>query len=97
MLLERWWALYERISGAKETDSAEGLQHGTAVDEARVQGGNTQTGSFNMRKRISSTTYEVTVHFSGTNGETLDEKILRLARSEALNEGTVRSEESVKE
>jgi hypothetical protein len=47
-----------------------------------------------MRKRISSTTYEVTVHFSGTNDETLDEKILRLARGEALSEGTGGSEKN---
>jgi hypothetical protein len=56
-------------------------------EEASSQDGRTPAGSFNMRKRISSTTYEVTVHFSGTNGETLGDKILRLARGDALNEG----------
>jgi hypothetical protein len=47
-----------------------------------------------MRKRISSTTYEVTVHFSGTNSETLSEKILRLARGEVLNESAGGSEKN---
>jgi hypothetical protein len=74
--------LEERIPDANETNSA-GAQRATEADEAGARGGNAQAGSFNMRKRISSTTYEVTVHFSGTNGETLDEKILRLALNES--------------
>jgi hypothetical protein len=47
-----------------------------------------------MRKRIRSTTYEVVVHFSPASRETLDEKILRLARGEALNESTGESEKN---
>jgi hypothetical protein len=43
----------------------------------------TLAGSFNMRKRIGSTTYEVEVRFNPESRETLDEKILRLIRSEA--------------
>ena len=40
------------------------------------------TGSFIMRKRIGSTTYEVSVYFSNTSGETLEEKILRMVCNE---------------
>ena len=36
-----------------------------------------------MRKRIGSTTYQVTVHFSQTGGETMNDIILRLIRNEA--------------
>ena len=40
-------------------------------------------GPFIMRKRIRSTTYEVYVYFSRNSKETLNEKILRMARNEA--------------
>jgi hypothetical protein len=40
---------------------------------------------FIMRKRIRSTVYEVAVHFSCSSKETLNDKILRLARNEVLN------------
>jgi hypothetical protein len=36
-----------------------------------------------FRKRIGSTTYEVSVYFSETSKETFDEKILRMIRNEA--------------
>jgi hypothetical protein len=87
--------LDERTTGAKETDPA-GIQRGMETDGAGTQGGNAQAASFNMRKRINSTTYEVVVHFSPASRETLDEKILRLARGEALNEGAGGSEKSEK-
>ena len=38
---------------------------------------------FTMRKSIHSTIYEVSVYFSRTSGETLADKILRMARNEA--------------
>jgi hypothetical protein len=44
-----------------------------------------QAVSFNMRKRIGSTAYEVEVHFSPGSGETMNDKILRLVRGGALN------------
>jgi hypothetical protein len=74
------------LSKTHEVIKGEGQAEGPSQD------GRVPAESFNMRKRISSTTYEVTVHFSRTNGETLDEKILRLARSDALNEGAGQSE-----
>jgi hypothetical protein len=40
-----------------------------------------EQGSFT--KRIGSTNYRVSVHFSKTSRETIDDKILRLAKSEA--------------
>ena len=44
---------------------------------------NDHTGPFIMRRTISSTAYEVVVHFSETSRETLTDKILRLIRNEA--------------
>ena len=38
-----------------------------------------------LRKRIGSTTYEVSVRFSETSKETLEDKILRLIEHEAQN------------
>ena len=38
-----------------------------------------------MQKQIGSTLYQVTIHFSETSTETMDDKILRLIRNEALN------------
>jgi hypothetical protein len=35
-----------------------------------------------MTKHIGSTTYRVTVHFSRTSQETLDDKIIRLIRND---------------
>jgi|GEM_PF-649257 len=35
------------------------------------------------RKRIGSTTYRVSVHFSDTSTETMNDKIVRLIKSEA--------------
>jgi hypothetical protein len=76
--------LDERTTGKR--DIAENGMNETP-DEARIkpQGGG-KCGQFNMRKRINSTTYEVAVYFSKASRETMDDKILRLARGEALNE-----------
>jgi hypothetical protein len=38
-----------------------------------------------MTKRIGSTTYKVTIHFSKTSKETLQDKMLRLILREAEN------------
>ena len=38
-------------------------------------------------RRIGSTTYRVGVHFSGTSGETLNDKIVRLIKNEAVQTG----------
>ncbi|MDR1537536.1 MAG: transposon-encoded TnpW family protein [Clostridiales bacterium] len=39
----------------------------------------------NLRKRIGSTTYKVSIRFSETATETLEDKILRLIEREAQN------------
>ena len=39
-----------------------------------------------LYKRLGSTTYRVNVHFSVTSNETMNDKILRMARNEAVNE-----------
>lgn len=44
-----------------------------------AQGENT---SLRLTKRISSTTYKVSVHFSKTSKETIDDKIIRLIERE---------------
>jgi len=45
----------------------------------------THAQSMLMTKRIGSTTYRVTVHFSQTSRETLDDKIIRLIRNETAS------------
>jgi hypothetical protein len=40
-----------------------------------------------MRKRIGSTLYLVNIHFSESEAETMNDKILRLIRNEAQNGG----------
>jgi hypothetical protein len=42
-------------------------------------------GPYVARKRIRSTIYEISVYFSQTSCETLNDKILRLARNEILD------------
>jgi hypothetical protein len=43
-----------------------------------------QSGMFSLRKHIGHTIYEVSAHFSSSSRETLEDKILRLARNGAL-------------
>ena len=38
-----------------------------------------------LQKRIGSTNYIVSIHFSRTSKETLNDKILRLVKKEAVN------------
>ena len=52
---------------------------------AVAQGGYTGTEAKTITKRIGSTTYEVSVHFNKTSTETLEDKILRLVRSDAAS------------
>lgn len=51
---------------------------------ARAQGANAHAEPLNMRKRIGSTVYEVRIHFNQDAKETMNDKILRLIRSEAI-------------
>jgi hypothetical protein len=37
-----------------------------------------------MLRRIGSTNYRVTIHFSDSSRETMNDKILRMAKSEVL-------------
>jgi hypothetical protein len=54
---------------------------------AEPRDGGVLTGPFKIRKRIGYTTYDVEAHFSPNSRETLDEKILRLVRGEAMKNG----------
>jgi hypothetical protein len=57
------------------------LREETKIEaEAGTQSADTRAASFNMCRRISSTTYEVSIYFSLESKETLDDKILRLVR-----------------
>ena len=59
------------------------MQYTTATNEQP-----NECGRFN--KRIGSTTYRVSVHFSRTSKETLSDKILRLIQNESATGGAVR-------
>ena len=52
---------------------------------AETCGGHTGTEPFKLQKRIGSTTYEVSVHFSTTSTETIEDKILRLISNDAAS------------
>ena len=39
--------------------------------------------TFSMNRRLGSTTYKITVHFSDDDAATMEDKILRLIRNEA--------------
>ena len=44
----------------------------------------TRTGQFHLRRRIGSTNYRVTAHFSESDSEGMENKILRLIRNETM-------------
>ena len=53
------------------------------------EGGQTATGNMATRtltRRIGSTNYRIAIHFSETSRETMDEKIIRLVKNEAVNQ-----------
>ena len=51
---------------------------------AGTQGGTAHAEPLNVRKRIGSTVYEVHIHFNQDAKETMNDKILRLIRSEVI-------------
>jgi hypothetical protein len=69
-------------------DSTEAMTQKTTTEkiECATQHSVAQSEAFNIRKQISSTTYEVAIYFSPESRETLDDKILRLVCNGALNE-----------
>ena len=46
---------------------------------------NTEANSGKITKKIGSTTYHVSIFFSRTSRETINDKIVRLIKNEALN------------
>jgi hypothetical protein len=70
-------------------DTAEVPPSETAASGARAEaiGSEALTKPFKIRKRIGYTTYEVEVRFNANGRETLDDKILRLVRGEAMKDG----------
>ena len=45
-----------------------------------------QTGASTIRRKIGNTVYRVSVHFSNTSKERLEDKVLRLARNDAMSD-----------
>jgi hypothetical protein len=62
----------------------------TVAEKDDLKDGKVYAKPFIVRKRIGATYYEVAAYFSRSGRESLDEKILRLVRSEALNGGADR-------
>ena len=56
----------------------------TAADKSavRTQGSNAHAEPVKLLERIGSTTFEVTIYFSSTSKETMEDKILRLIERE---------------
>jgi hypothetical protein len=81
--------LTERVTDIKDTDSA-GSPSRKAPSEAatRAQATSAYPAPFKIRRRIGSTVYEVDVCFSPGADETMDDKILRLVRGEAVKSDT---------
>jgi len=53
---------------------------------AHTQPTHPQTGARTIRRKIGNTVYRVSVHFSGTSKENLEDKVLRLARNDAMSD-----------
>jgi hypothetical protein len=80
--------LTKRATTEKDTDLL-GEQRGkTAASrtDAGTLSSDVPAEPFNMRRRISSTTYEVTAYFNPESKETMDDKILRLVRIDTISE-----------
>ena len=72
-----------KIGDMTETTAPETSASGAAVEP---RDGEALTEPFKIRKRIGNTAYEVEVRFNPSSRETLDEKILRLVRGEAMKD-----------
>jgi hypothetical protein len=57
------------------------MKHTLEASAARTQG-NAHDEPVNMQKRIGSTTFKVSVHFSKKSQDTLEDKLLRLIKRE---------------
>lgn len=55
-----------------------------AIKGAATTRGNAHAEPVKLLERIGSTTFEVTVHFSETSTETMEDKILRLIAREVM-------------
>lgn len=59
------------------------MENTTAVKSAATTRGNTANAEpVMLRKRIGSTTYQVSIHFSERGKETMEDKLLRLMKRE---------------
>ena len=61
----------------------------SVTNNIRIAAVNAGAEPVKMLKRIGSTYYEVSVHFSKTSKETINDKILRLIRNEVSSGRTV--------
>jgi hypothetical protein len=67
---------------SKNMDSTEAV----AETKGMTLGKDANAPAFNIQKRIGYTTYEVEARFNPRSRETLDDKILRLVRGEAIKD-----------
>jgi len=65
------------------------LTDATQKTVATAQDNHASAEPLNMRKRIGSTVYEVNVYFNQDAKETMNDKIMRLIRNEAAQNGKV--------
>ena len=49
---------------------------------------NTQQNFYYINRRVGSTNYKVKVYFSSTENETMEEKILRMVKNDAMQSAT---------
>ena len=70
-------------------DSLDVEEH-TAAGNSNQTPRNGYTEPFTIPKRIGANIYEVAVYFSRKNRESLEDKIIRMVRNEALNGGVDR-------
>jgi hypothetical protein len=81
--------LTERATGINNTNSTGSPGCKTVSEIGTVtQGAGSNPAPFKMRRRIGSTAYEVSVYFKAGSGETMDDKILRLARGGVVKSDT---------
>ena len=59
------------------------MQAAETTTAATTRGDNANAEPIKTQKRIGSTLYLVNIHFSETSTETMNDKILRLVKSEA--------------
>ena len=69
----------------EETKSIQILRSADSAERSSME--NSGIPAFTLRRRIGSTNYRVTAHFSENAAETLEDKIFRMIQNEVLESG----------